>query len=38
MIRKIHPVAGGVAILTIATFWLSTTLSELFAHARRSLP
>ncbi len=29
MIRKIHPIAGGVAISTIATFWLSTALSEL---------
>jgi hypothetical protein len=27
----IHPVAGAVALLTIATFWLSTTLAELFA-------
>jgi hypothetical protein len=31
MLRIIHPVAGAVAILTIATFWLSTTLTELFA-------
>lgn len=31
MIKIIHPVAGAVAILTIATFWLSTALSELFA-------
>lgn len=30
MIRKIHPLAGGVTLLTIATFRLSTTLSELF--------
>lgn len=30
MIRKIHPVAGAVATLTIATFWLSTVSSELF--------
>jgi len=29
--KLIHPVAGVVAILTIATFWLSTALSELFA-------
>ncbi len=27
----IHPVAGALALLTIATFWLSTALSELFA-------
>ncbi len=31
MPRIIHPIAGLVAILTIATFWLSTTISELFA-------
>ncbi len=31
MLKIIHPVAGAVAILTISTFWLSTTLSELFA-------
>jgi hypothetical protein len=31
MIRTIHPVAGVIAFLTIATFWLSTSLSELFA-------
>lgn len=29
--RLIHPIAGVVAMLTIATFWLSTALSELFA-------
>jgi len=34
MTKLIHPVAGAVAIVTIATFWLSTALSELFAsHA-----
>ena len=34
MIKIIHPVAGKVAIVTIATFWFSTALSELFAsHA-----
>ena len=31
MIKMIHPVAGALAIFTIATFWLSTALSELFA-------
>lgn len=31
MIKVIHPVAGTLATLTIATFWLSTALSELFA-------
>lgn len=30
MINLIHPVAGVVAMITIATFWLSTTFSELF--------
>lgn len=29
MIKYIHPVAGALAILTIATFWLSTAFSEL---------
>jgi hypothetical protein len=34
MTKLIHPVAGAVAMVTIATFWLSTALSELFAsHA-----
>ena len=31
MIEIIHPVEGAVAILTIATFWLSTAIAELFA-------
>lgn len=31
MTKIIHPMAGAVAILTIAIFWLSTALSELFA-------
>lgn len=31
MIKIVHPVAGALAILTIATFWLSTALTELFA-------
>jgi hypothetical protein len=31
-VRKIvHPVAGALALFTIATFWLSTVVSELFA-------
>ncbi|HXX00579.1 MAG TPA: hypothetical protein VEJ00_05145 [Candidatus Acidoferrales bacterium] len=29
MKRIIHPVAGAIAILTIATFWCSTVLTEL---------
>ena len=31
MIKTIHPLAGALALLTIATFWLSTVLAELFA-------
>lgn len=31
MTKVIHPIAGAFALLTIATFWLSTALSELFA-------
>ena len=30
MTKIIHPVAGAITLLTIATFWLSTVLSELF--------
>lgn len=30
MKKLIHPIAGTVAILTIATFWLSTVFVELF--------
>ncbi len=30
MLKIIHPVAGVLAITTIATFWLSTVFSELF--------
>lgn len=30
MLKFIHPVAGALALLTIATFWLSTALSEVF--------
>ncbi len=30
MLRIIHPLAGMIALLTIATFWLSTAISELF--------
>ena len=28
--KVIHPVAGALALLTIATFWLSTVFAELF--------
>lgn len=31
MLKIIHPIAGAIALLTIATFWVSTALSELFA-------
>lgn len=31
MLKILHPVAGAVALLTIAAFWLSTAFSELFA-------
>lgn len=30
MKKLIHPVAGAIAMLSIATFWLSTALAELF--------
>jgi len=30
MTKIIHPIAGALALLTIATFWLSTVLAELF--------
>jgi hypothetical protein len=30
MKKAIHPIAGIIATLTVATFWLSTVLSELF--------
>ena len=31
MTKLVHPLAGAVALLTIAGFWLSTAVSELFA-------
>jgi hypothetical protein len=31
MTKIVHPAAGILALLTIATFWLSTAISELFA-------
>ena len=33
MIRIVHPFAGVVALLTIATFWVSTVLAELFGSS-----
>lgn len=34
MTKILHPVAGVTALMTIATFWLSTALTEMFAsHA-----
>lgn len=32
--RRMHPLAGGVAFATILVFWLSTVLSELFGSAQ----
>ena len=29
MIKRVHPIAGALALLTIASFWLATTASEL---------
>ena len=31
MAKLVHPLAGAIALLAIAAFWLSTALSELFA-------
>lgn len=31
MTKVIHPIAGALALVAIASFWLSTVLSELFA-------
>ena len=31
LMKRVHPMAGALALLTIATFWLSTAVSELFA-------
>ena len=33
MIRRLHPLFGAVALLTIATFWLATAASELLGDA-----
>lgn len=33
MTKIVHPVAGALALALIMSFWLSTTLSELFASA-----
>lgn len=33
MLKRLHPVAGAIALLTIAAFWLSTLLSEIFSSA-----
>ncbi len=33
MLKIIHPLAGAIAILTIATFWLSTAVVELIGSA-----
>lgn len=34
MIKIVHPVAGGIALLVIVTFWLATLLSELFGSSQ----
>lgn len=31
LLKLVHPMAGALALATIATFWLSTVLTELFA-------
>jgi hypothetical protein len=36
--RKIHPVAGGVAFLTIMAFWVSTVTVELFGPTAAIAP
>ncbi|MBE0455540.1 MAG: hypothetical protein IBX58_18030 [Roseovarius sp.] len=33
MTKRIHPIAGALALLTILTFWLSTALTELLGSA-----
>ncbi|WP_406645983.1 hypothetical protein QEZ52_18580 [Aliisedimentitalea scapharcae] len=33
MSPKIHATAGGIALATISTFWVSTAVSEIFANA-----
>ena len=30
MIKRLHPIAGALALVTIASFWLSTAFSEVF--------
>ena len=31
MLKTLHPIAGALALVTIASFWLSTVLAEVFA-------
>ena len=33
MMKRLHPISGTVALLLICSFWISTTLSELFGSA-----
>lgn len=33
MLKRLHPIAGMIAFLTILTFWVSTVVSELFGSA-----
>lgn len=30
MLKRLHPIAGGLALLTICLFWTSTLMSEIF--------
>ncbi|HAE47121.1 MAG: hypothetical protein CMO30_01940 [Tistrella sp.] len=32
-IRRIHPIAGTIALLTIASFWLATVVAEIWGSA-----
>lgn len=33
LIRRIHPIAGTIALLTIASFWLATVAAEIWGSA-----
>lgn len=33
MVKLVHPIAGAIVLLMIATFWLSTVVSELFGSS-----
>ena len=38
MTKIIHPIAGALALLTIATFWLSTVFAESYSGLMRLSP